>query len=149
MFSVNCLKNNNVSTFHNIKLMQSKRQSPNLKKPLTKAEFEEVLSSTCNSSDRKCECFNYHSINDHYTFKNVQIIFKFKNRFTCNTFNLTYIVICDTCKEEYIGGTNKGKTKLRDRARVHRQHIRQPQYQEFKVEGQLRVRGNGKFPIFP
>ena len=93
---------------------------PNLKKPLTKAEFEEVLSSTCNSSDRKCECFNYHLINDHYTFKNVQIIFKFKNRFTCNTFNLTYIVICDTCKEEYIGGTNEGKTKLRDRARVHR-----------------------------
>ena len=33
--SVNCLKNNNVSGFHNIKLIQSKPQSPNLKKLLT------------------------------------------------------------------------------------------------------------------
>ena len=34
------LKNNN--GFYNIKLIQSKRQSPNLKKLLTKAEFGEV-----------------------------------------------------------------------------------------------------------
>ena len=119
MFSVNCLKNNNISGFHNIKLIKSKRQSPNLKKILPKAEFEEVLSGTFNFSDRKCKCFKYLLINDHYTFKNVQIIFKFKNRFTCDSFNLTYVVICDTCKEEYIGGTDEGKTKLRDRTRVH------------------------------
>ena len=27
--------------------------------------------------------------------------------------------------------------------------IRQPQYQQLKVEGHLRVRGNGEFQIFP
>ena len=41
-FPVNCLKNNNVIGFHNIKLIQSKRQPPNLKKLLTKAEFYRV-----------------------------------------------------------------------------------------------------------
>ena len=45
--------------------------------------------------------------------------------------------------------TEEGKTKLRDRVRVYRQHIRQPQYQQLKVEGHLRVCGNGEFWIFP
>ena len=57
--SVNCLKNNNDSGFHNIKLIQSKRQSPNLKKLLTKAEFGEVLSGTYNCSDKRCEYCNH------------------------------------------------------------------------------------------
>ena len=127
--SVNCLKNDNISGFHNIKLIQSKHQSPNLKKLLTKAEFGEVLSGTFNCSDKRCEYCNYLLINDHYTFKNVQITFKLKNRFTCDSFNLIYVVFLDTCKEEHIGETEEGKTKLSDRVRVYRQHIRQPQYQ--------------------
>ena len=85
-------------------------------------------------------------INDHYTLKNVQITFKFKNRFTCDCSNLTYVVICDKCKEEHIGETGEGKTKLKDRVR---QHIRQPEYQQLKVEVHLRVCGNGEFQIFP
>ena len=145
--SVNCLKN--VSGFHNIKLIQSQRQSPNLKKLLTKAEFGEILLGTFNCSDKRCECCNYLLINDHYTFKNVQITFKLKNRFTCDSFNIIYVVICGTCKEEYIGNTGEGKTKLRDRFRVYRRHNRQPQYQQLKTERHLRVCGNGEFRIFP
>ena len=53
--SVNCLKNNNIGGFHNIKLIQSKRQSPNLKNFFTKAEFGEVFSGTFNCSDKRCE----------------------------------------------------------------------------------------------
>ena len=87
------------------------------------------------------------SPDNHYTFKNIQITFKLKNRFTCDTFNLIYVIICDTCKEEYIGETGEGKTKLRDRVRVYR--IQQPQYQQLKVEGHLRVCGIGQFRIFP
>ena len=71
--SVNCMKHNNVSDFHDIKLIQSKRQSPDLKKLLTKADFGEVLSGAFNCSDKRCECCNYLLINDHHTFKNVQI----------------------------------------------------------------------------
>ena len=44
--SVNSLKNNHVSGFHNINLIQSKRQSPIFKKLLTKAGYGEVLSDT-------------------------------------------------------------------------------------------------------
>ena len=89
-----------VSGFHNIKLIQSKHQLPNLKKLLTKAEYGEVLSDTFNCSDKRCECCNYLLINDHYTFKNVQITFKLKNRFTCDSFNLIYVAICVKCKGE-------------------------------------------------
>ena len=117
--------------------------------PLTEAEFGEVLSGTFNCSDKGCECCNYLLINDHYTFKNVQITFKLKYRVTWNSFNLIYVVICDTCKEEYIEETGEGKTKLRERVRVYRRHIRQPQYQQLKVGGHLKVCGHGKFQIFP
>ena len=66
-----------------------------------------------------------------------------------NDFNRIYFVICDKCKEEYIGETEVGNTKLRDRVRMYCQHIRQPEYQQLKVVGHLRVCGNGKFQIFP
>ena len=81
----------------------------------------------------------YQVINDQYTFKIVKFTFKLNHRFTCDSFNLIYVVICDTCKEEYIGETGEGKTKLRDRVRVYRQHIRQLQYQQLKVKGHLTV----------
>ena len=136
--SVNCLKNNNISSFHYIKLIQSKHQSPNLKKLLTKAEFGEVLSGTFNCSGKRWECCSY-----------LLMITTPLNRFTCGSFNLIYVVICGTCKEEYIGETRKEKTKLRDRVRVYHQHIRQPQHQQLKVEGHLRVCGNKEFRIFP
>ena len=126
--SVNCFKNNNVTSFHNIKVIQSKRQSSNLKKILTNTEIGQVLSGTFNCSDKRYECCNYLLINHHYTFKNVRITFKLKNRFTCDSFNLKNLVICDTCKEEYMGETREGKAKVRDRVRVYYQHIRQPQY---------------------
>ena len=126
-------ENNNVSGFHNIDLIQSKRQTPNLKKLLTKAKYGEVLSGTFNCNDKRCECCNYLLINDHYTFKNVQITFKLKNRFICDSFNLIYVVICDTCKEEYIRETGEGKTK--DNQIVSSTH--------------LRVCGKGEFWIFP
>ena len=102
-----------------------------------------------NCSDKRCECCNYLLINDHYTSKNIQITFKLKNCFTCNSFNLVYVVICGTCKEEYIGETGEGKTKLRDRVGVYCQHIWQLQYQQLKVQGHLRVCGNGEIRIFP
>ena len=43
----------------------------------------------------------------------------------------------------------EGKTKLRDRVRVYRQHTWQPQYQQLKVEGHLRVCDSREFQIFP
>ena len=49
----------------------------------------------------------------------------------------------------HTGETGIGKTKLGDRVRVYRQHIRQPEYQKLKVEEHLRTCGKGNFKIFP
>ena len=57
----------------------------------------------------------------------------------CNSSNLIYVIIIPTCKEEYIGETGIGKTTLRDRVRVYRQHINQPHYQQLKVEEHIRT----------
>ena len=102
--SVNSLKNNDVSGLHNIKLIQSKRQSPNLKKLLTKAEFGEVSSGTFNCSNKRCESL------DQITSNYVQITFKLKNRFPCNSFNLIYVVICCTLRRNIL--ERQGKKKL-------------------------------------
>ena len=67
--SVDCLKNNNVSGFHNIILIQMKCQSPNLKKLLITAQYGDALLSASNCSDKSYECCNYLLINDNYTFK--------------------------------------------------------------------------------
>ena len=58
---------------------------------------------------------------DHYNFKIkiVQIIFKLKHSFVCNSFNFIFVIICDICKEDYIEETGEGKIKLRDRVRVY------------------------------
>ena len=72
-----------------------------------------------------------------------------KAHFSCDSSNLLDAVICPTCGEEYTGETGVGKTKLRDRVRVYRQHIRQPEYQKLKAEEHLRLCGKGTFKIFP
>ena len=65
------------------------------------------------------------------------------------SFNLVYIVICYTCKKEYIGETGEGKTEIRERVKVYCQHMRQPQYEQLKAKQHLRVCGNSEFWIFP
>ena len=38
---------------------------------------------------------------------------------------------------------------MKERINIFRQHIRQPQYQQLVVEGQLRTCGEGRFHMFP
>ena len=68
-----------------------------------------------------------------------------KTSFFCDSSNLIFVVICSGCQEEYIGEPGSGKSKLRDRVRIYRQHIRQQEYQQLKVEGHLRSCGSDKF----
>ena len=68
---------------------------------------------------------------------------------TCDSRNLVYIVICPTCIEEYIGEIGAGDSKLRDRVRIYRQQIRQPEHEKLKVEKDRRICGKGNFAIFP
>ena len=68
---------------------------------------------------------------------------------TCDSINLIYVVNCPTCKEGYIGETGIGDSKLRDKVRIYRQHIRQPEHEKLEVGNHLRTCGKGNFTIFP
>ena len=60
--------------------------------------------------------------------------------------NLIHVVICQGCKEEYIGKTD---CLVKERINIYRQHIRQPQYQQLAVEEHLRFCGIRRFHMFP
>ena len=66
-----------------------------------------------------------------YQFKRVKKTFLLKNVFNCKGSNLIYVVICQGCKEEYIGETG---CLVKERINIYRQHIRHPQYQQLAAE---------------
>ena len=49
------------------------------------------------------------------------------------------MVISPRCKEEYIGKTGIGDSKLRDRVTIYGQHIRHPQHEILKVPSILEL----------
>ena len=66
-----------------------------------------------------------------------------------NSLNVTYVLICLGCLEECIEKPGLGKTRLKDRVRVYRQHIKQPQHQKLKVEEHIRICRKDSFKIIP
>ena len=108
-----CLNQNKVDCFGNLRVIKSKQQAPNLKEILTKAEFSQKQVGVFKFPDQRCEFGNS------YTFKSVDKTFNLKTHFSCDNFNLLYIIICLTCGETYTDQTAVGKTKLRDYVRVY------------------------------
>ena len=147
---VNTLVENNVNGFKNIRLIHAKRQSPKLKRILTNSLFTNKTVGVFKCSDSRCLCCQQLLLGISYTFKNVGKQFFLKTKMTCDGRNFIYVVICPTCKEEYIGETGIGDSKLRDRVRIYRQHIRQPEHEKLKVEKHLRTcdKGNSKYLRF-
>ena len=132
--------------FQRKKLVKSMSQAPNLVRLLYRSKFEsqhknnEVKNCGKNSTSCPyllkallCQC------------KRVKKTFLLKNSLNCESSNLIY-VICQGCKEEYVG--EKG-CLLKERINIYRQHIRQPQYQQLAVEEHLRTCGDRKFHMFP
>ena len=66
--SVECLKRNEVKGFENLRVIKSKRQSPNLKNILTKAEFSQEQDGVYKCPDKRCECYASLLLGDSYTF---------------------------------------------------------------------------------
>ena len=116
---------------------------------LTKAEFSKKANSVTKCGDKRCKCCDHLLLGSNYRFKNSNKDFVLKSPMNCDSSNLIYVIICPTCKEEYIGETGAGKTKLRDRVRVHREQINHPEYQTANIAGHLRECGKGSFKIFP
>ena len=67
---------------------------------------------------------------------------------TCDSRNHIYIVICQTCKEEYIIESRLGNSKLRDRIKIYRQHILHLEHEKLKVKRHFRTCGKGNLTIF-
>ena len=147
--SIECLKRNKVGGFENLMVIKNKRQAPNFKRILTKAEFSQKQVGVYKCPDKRCECCTSLLLGNSYTFKNVDKTFNLKTYFSCDSYNLLFIIICPTCGEEYTGETGIGKTKFRDRVRLYQQHVRQLEHQKLKVEDHLRTRGKVSFKIFP
>ena len=80
-----------------------------------------------------------------YQFKQVNKTFMLKNFFNCESSNLIYVVICQGCKEEYIGETG---CLVKEWISIYRQHIRQLQYQLLAAKEHLCTCGDRKFHIF-
>ena len=56
------------------------------------------------------------------------------------------VVIYQGCKEEYIGETG---CLVKEPINIHRQHMRQSQYQELAFKEHLLTCGDAKFHVFP
>ena len=133
--------------FQRKKLVKSMSQVPNIGRTFCRSKFE---SQNKNHEVKKCgkNCVScpYLLKAFLYEFKRVNKTFLPKNSFNCESSNLIYVVICQGCKEEYIGETG---CLVKERVNIYRQHIRQPQYQQLAVEEHLRTCGDGKFHMFP
>ena len=67
------------------------------------------------------------------TFKKTTEQSFLKSRMSLDSRSLIYAVKCSACKEEYIGETEIGQSRLRDRVRIHEQHFHQPQHEKLKT----------------
>ena len=63
------LKRNEVPGFKDLRLIQSKRQAPNLKRILTKAQFSNKIPMVVKCGDPRCLCYQHLLLSDHYFLK--------------------------------------------------------------------------------
>ena len=129
------VENNSLKNEQNIRLIYTKRQSPNLKGILTNSLLTNKTAGVFKCSESRC--------------LNVGTQFFQKTVMTCDSRNLVSAVLCPTCREEYIGENGTGDSKLRDRVMIYWQHIQQSEHEKLKVEKHLRTCGKGNFTIFP
>ena len=146
----NILKNT-ASLGNNLKLKRliiAHKQSPNLKRILTKAQFssEKINYSTnkCNSACQTCRLYLKQS--DHHIFKETGTRFNLRYNFTCTSKNLIYVLICSVCYGEYIGQTS---TQLKQRLNTHIEQINHDNLRMLKVSNHIYNCSKGKFQIFP
>ena len=66
-------------------------------------------------------------------------MFFLKNSFHCENSNLIYVVVCQGCKEEYIGETG---CLVKEQIYIYRQHVREAQHQKLAVEEHFRTCGD-------
>ena len=90
---------------NNIKVIKSKRQLQNLKRLLVKSEFKgiNILPSVSKCNEPRCALCNY--IIEGSSLKTNNKGFHVKENINCTIKNVLYVLICNDCREYYIGQT--------------------------------------------
>lgn len=131
--------------FEKQKFINSKRQPKNLRRILTKSNFTEKTDyKVTKCQDPRCGTCPYIKTGQKFNFSGKE--FTINNNMSCQTRNLIYVITCSGCGELYIGET--GNT-LRERIRIHKQHINSPEYRKIKLSEHLDVCGKKSFTVFP
>ncbi len=148
--SISSLKNDRVfkSILPNLKLINSKRQPPRLSNLLMRAKFlsnesHKYIVSKCGRGN--CGTCSVILEGSEYIMKSTGVKVKLKEDMDCRATYVIYVIKCLGCGEDYSGCTNN----LRKRVTIHKQHIRQPQYEQCPVTSHLRKCSGGQFKIFP
>ena len=132
-------KQSKVDGSQSLKVIKNKRQAWNFIEIITKAEFSQNQVGVFKCSEKRCQCCVKLLLHNSYTFKNVDKTFKSHPHSICDRANLFYVVIALHVE------TGTDQTKLRDRLRFFRKHIRHPGDQNLKVEEHLRTCDKGTF----
>ena len=111
------------------KLINSKRQPPNLKSILTRARFifpaeieRDNATKTKRCNNTQCGTCDLLTETSEVLFNNSSTPFQIKENMDCTAQDVIYVIQCSGCNKQYIGETGN----LRDRVRVHQQQIFTP-----------------------
>ena len=143
------LKEERMKTIFSSKIfLKSKRQSPNLKKILTKAKFSqhsEMHFEVTKCNEPRCGLCKYLKEGSTFDFKGQK--FSVTSNMDCTVRNVIYVIKCRGCGKYYIGET----TNLRNRVTLHNQHIRHENLRMIPVSGHLASCSNSdpNYFIFP
>lgn len=128
-------------------IVNSKRQSKNLKRLLTtsKFEFHSTPARVSKCIDKRCKTCPDLLEGTDITFTNGKR-FKVKRNMSCHSSYVIYTLICKKCGEFYVGKTSN---MLKTRMTIHRQQTRNDELRMLKVNKHFHSCSNGKFNIFP
>lgn len=132
----------------NTKIIKGKRQLPNLRRILINSEFRENNTQPCVSKCNEPRCGLCKNIIEGTSLQLKQKTFHVREDMNCTVQNVLYVLVCNGCKEYYIGQTGD---KLRNRKTVHEQQIRDPSTRQMPLSAHIDncCKTDPKFSIFP
>ena len=114
------------------KLVKSMSEAPNLGRLPYKYKFEsQQKNHEVKICGKNCVSCHYLLKASLYQFKRVKKTLLMKNSFNCESSDLIFVIICQGCKEEYIGEMS---CLVKEQIDIYRQHIRQVKYQHWQLK---------------
>ena len=131
-----------------IKIINSQRQPPNLKRILTRARFllDEHIQTNKVTKCNQSLCGTCKDIKEGNSIilKTSGFTFNIKQPMSCTVGNVIYCITCQGCREQYIGETSNLKACVR----LHKNHISSPIYRTMGVSEHIASCARNKDPMF-